>query len=478
MDQDERRDVKTMHSIELKSKDHMMVLDKLNFKEYFMEKHAGFEEKFRYLEKGSKFYLEICCTNKMKNEIWETLTQFPSCVKCVRLDQNVHALLSLKNYQYVLLLEKELNDKQLNSLVKMQEKTFIYTKEENEKKVNDVVASLFVWETVPSRDRKYFYFTTPEFQKYRKEHENIDFKFEREAGAISFAVVKSVSDELMKALKDYDSGQQDFELSPSQKEVIQKWGNSKNGELQNWQCYNQLHSEGRYITTRKALLLKEKPTEEYIKKKLESLKIMALFEVESDDCVNLIGLNAKEAERAEKCFEESICEVPFCYNDKILEDIDSKEFKECFDIWKGKFVFEGLIEAKSEAEGSLFATDDVIDRLQKFLFSNFCHNKNGRVFTKPIIHPDLCAKFESQDNLLEIEKKHNCQISKKYLGSLLANCWLLGRTSHEYFRVHLVAGHAESLNVDAVVCPCTSVMFPVNDCFGMYSKYYFEIKCY
>lgn len=111
------------------------------------------------------------------------------------------------------------------------------------------------------------------------------------------------------------------------------------------------------------MLLKEKLIEEYIKKKLELLKIMVLFEVELDDCVNLIGLNVKEVERVEKCFEEFICEVFFCYNDKILEDIDLKEFKEYFDIWKGKFVFEGLIEVKSEVEGSLFVIDDVIDRL-------------------------------------------------------------------------------------------------------------------
>lgn len=111
------------------------------------------------------------------------------------------------------------------------------------------------------------------------------------------------------------------------------------------------------------LLLKEKLIEEYIKKKLELLKIMVLFEVELDDCVNLIGLNVKEVERVEKCFEEFICEVFFCYNDKILEDIDLKEFKECFDIWKGKFVFEGLKEVNSEVEGSLFVIDDVIDRL-------------------------------------------------------------------------------------------------------------------
>lgn len=479
-DQGERRDVKTMHRIELESKDHMMFLCKLNFKKYFMQKCAGFNKEFIYLEEDSKFYLEICCTNEMKNEIWETKTQFQSSIRCIRLDENVQALLSLKKCQCnVSLLEKELNDKQLNCLVKMmQKKTFIYATEENEKKVKDVVASLFVWETVPSLDPKYFYFTTPEFQKYRKEHENKDFKFERKVGAISFAVVKSVSDELMKALKDYDSGHQDFELSPSQEEVIQKWGHSKNGKLQNWQCYNQLHSEGRYITKRKVLLLKEKPTEEYIKKKLESLKIMALFELESDDCVNLIGLNANEVDRAERVFEDSICEVPFCYNDKILKDIDSEEFKECFDIWKGKFVFDGLKEAKNDADGSLFATDDVVDRLRKFLFSNLCSNKNGTVVTKSIIHPDLCGKFESQDNLLEIEKKYSCQISKKYLEPQLANCWLLGKKNHDYFRVHLITGHAESLNVDAVVCPCTSVMFPVNDCFGMYSKYYFEIKCY
>lgn len=62
-----------MYSIELKLKDYMMVLDKLNFKEYFMEKYVGFEEKFRYLEKGFKFYFEICCINEMKNEIWEIL---------------------------------------------------------------------------------------------------------------------------------------------------------------------------------------------------------------------------------------------------------------------------------------------------------------------------------------------------------------------------------------------------------------------
>lgn len=39
------------------------------------------------------------------------------------------------------------------------------------------------------------------------------------------------------------------------------------------------------------------------------------------------------------------------------------------------------------------------------------------------------------------------------------------------FRVYLIIGYIEFLNVDVVVCLCIFVMFFVNDCFGLYSKY-------
>lgn len=72
---------------------------------------------------------------------------------------------------------------------------------------------------------------------------------------------------------------------------------------------------------------------------------------------------------------------------------------------------------------------------------------------------------------MEIENRFSCKILKKFFGLYLVNCWIFGNKK-DYFRVYFVVGYVEFLNVDVVVCLCIFVMFFVNDCFGMFSKYY------
>lgn len=442
---------------------HLNFLEKLNFQDYFLQKQPTFDGKFRYVKEDSKFYLETLCTNEIRDEISETKDIFISSIKPIRLDCNVQALLFSKHSKCASDLKQKLKERTVNCLF-IEQKKYIFAMSEYVKKVEEVINELFLCMTVPYKDPRYFHFTTENFQKFRKRYENKDFEFERKFGAISFAAVKSaVADELLEAMRWYESGKCEYVYTPSQAEAIKKWGTEKKEE--NWVVLNQLHSEGRYIYSRRALLLKEKPTEEYIKQKLTTKQIHALFETVSDDCVNLMALNKNEADRAEALLKDSICEFFFGFTDKILEKINSEGFKKQFGMWNGKFVFDGL---ESKEEIHLFATDDALYRLKEFVFGNSCPNKKETVSTKSIIHQDFCEKFET--NLMEIENKYGCKISKKFLGPHLANCWILGKKK-DYFRVHLIAGHAESLNVDAVVCPCTSVMFPVNDCFGMFSKY-------
>lgn len=462
-DHTKSRSGKTIQRIDVDSLCHLNFLEKLNFQDYFLQKQPTFDGKFRFLKEDDKFYLETLCTNEIRDEIANTKHIFISSIKPIRLDPNVQALLFAKDSKCASDLKKKLKERTVNCLF-IEQKKYIFAMSEYVEKVEEVVGELFLCMTVLPKEPRYFHFTTESFQKFRNRYENKDFEFERKFGVISFAAVKSaVSDELLEAMRWYESGECKYVFTPSQAEAIKKWCPEKNEK--NWLFLNQLHSEGRYIYSKRALLLKEKPTEEYIKQKLTTKQIHALFETVSVDCVNLMALNKNEADRAEALLKDSICEVSFGYTDEIFKKINSEGFKKHFGMWNGKFVFDGL---ESEEEIHLFATDDVVYRLKEFVFGNSCPNKKGTVSTKPIIHQDLCEKFET--NLMEIENKYGCKITKKFLGPHLANCWILGNKK-DYFRVHLIAGHAESLNVDAVVCPCTSVMFPVNDCFGMFSKY-------
>lgn len=463
-DHTKSRSGKTIQRIDVDSQWHLNFLEKLNFQDYFLQKQPTFDREFRYFKEDRKFYLETLCTNEIRDEIEKTKDIFISSIKPVMLDPNVQTLLFAKDSKCALDLKKKLKERTLNVLF-IEQKKYIFALSEYVEKVEEVVGELFLCMNILPKEPRYFHFTTENFQKFRKRYEHKDFEFERKIGLISFAAVKSaVADELLEAMRWYESGKCEYVYSPSQAEAIKKWGPEK--KEKNWLFLNELHSEGRYIYSRRALLLKEKPTEEYIKQKLTTKQIYALFETVSDDCVNLMAFNKNDADRAEALLKDSICEVFFGYTDEILEKINSEGFKKHCGIWNGKFVFDGL-ELKDEIH--IFATDDVVYRLKEFVFGNSCPNKKGTVSTKSIIHQDLCEKFES--NLMEIENRFSCKISKKFLGPHLANCWILGNKK-DYFRVHLIAGHAESLNVDAVVCPCTSVMFPVNDCFGMFSKYY------
>lgn len=102
-----------------------------------------------------------------------------------------------------------------------------------------------------------------------------------------------------------------------------------------------------------------------------------------DDCVNLMVFNKNDVDRVEVFLEDFICEVLFCYIDKILEKINFEGFKKYFGIWNGKFVFDGL-ELKNEIY--FFVIDDVVYRLKEFVFGNLCFNKIGIVSIKLIIY--------------------------------------------------------------------------------------------
>lgn len=467
----------TIQRIDVDSQCHLTFLEKLNFQDYFWKKQPTFDEAFEYIVKEDpKFYLETFCTNEMKKEIAKNMKEFISSIKSISLDSNVQALLQHSKWASEQ-IEKMKKGRKINCFLAKQ-KDYIYTRPEYEKKVKGVVDELFVCMKVYPKERKYFHFTTVNFQKFRKEHENKNFKFERKVGVISFAAVKSaVADELLEAMELYENDQYKFVYTQTQEEAIQKWSQVSTEE--NWQFLNHLHSEGRYIYSRKASLLKEKPTEKYIKQKLTTSNIKALFEAESDDCVNLIALNKDEADRAETLLEDFICEVEIFYDERILNIIDSEEFETRFGQWKGKYLLDRVEEANVNPEGFIIATDDVIDKIQDQLGVKYCskRSKIGKeryetVATRPIILPDLFKELEAQAEFQKMNTKYCCEISKKFLEPHLANCWLTGKKdSYTSFRVHLIAEHAEFLNVDALVCPCTTFMFPVNDSFVMQSKF-------
>lgn len=472
-DHAENRKEKTTRKINVESHDHLMFLKNLKFKDFFMQKHPSFDGEFRYDKDDSVFYLATSCTEEMKIEIEKTKNEFISSLKHVILDSKVKALLFEKDSKCASDFKQKLKDRKLNCFL-IKPGGCIYTTPEYEEKVKEVVDELFLCMTVRPEEPSYFHFTTENFQKFRIDHENKDFIFERNVGVISFAAVKSaVADELTEAMHLYESGKCKFAHSPMQTEAIQKWGPQKREEY--WLFLNKLHSEGRYFHSKKAYLLHQKPTEVYVKHKLTESNIGALFEVESDYCVNLIALNSVEADKAVKVLEDSIHEIPIYYTDTLVKDISSHDFKEHFDKWKGKYLFDGFETALQDPERILLATDDIADEFRDMPEVEFCKQKRRGLeqtdATRAIINQDLFSGVEAQVNLREIEEKYHCKISKEFLEPKLANCWLMRNDNSHIFRVHLITGHIESLNVDAVVCPCTSVMFPVNDCFGLYSKY-------
>lgn len=88
-----------------------------------------------------------------------------------------------------------------------------------------------------------------------------------------------------------------------------------------------------------------------------------MFEVELDDCINLIVLNKDEVDRVEIFLKDCICEVYICYDERVLNIIDLKEFKIYFSLWKGKYLFDGVEEVKVNLEGFIIVIDDVIDKI-------------------------------------------------------------------------------------------------------------------
>lgn len=478
-DHAENRKEKTTRKIKVESHDHLMFLKNLKFKDFFMQKHPSFDGEFRYDKDDSVFYLATSCTEEMKIEIEKTKNEFISSLKRIILDSKVKALLFEKDSKCASDFKQKLKDRKLNCFL-IKPGGCIYTTPEYVEKVKEVVDEHFLCMTVHPEEPRYFHFTTENFQKFRIDHENKDFIFERNVGVISFAAVKSaVADELTEAMRLYESDKCKFAHTPMQTEAIQKWGPQKREDY--WLFLNKLHSEGRYIHSRKAYLLYQKPTEVYVKQKLTDSKIRALFEVESDYRVNLIALNSIEADKAVKVLEDSIHEIPIYYTDTLVKDISSNDFKEHFDKWEGKYLFDGFETALQDPENYLLATDDIADDLKDLLNDKFCKQKSRGLeqtyktdTTRAIINPDLFRGVEAEVNVRKIEEKYHCKISKEFLQPQLASCWLMRNEDSRNIRVHLIAGHAESLNVDAVVCPCTSVMFPVNDSFGLYSMYHIQ----
>lgn len=450
----------------MKSNDYLRILKELNFEDHVKQSHVAFKGKFDYEDKGMESYLQVQCKSEVRSIIDRMKDTFISSIVQVSFDPNIQALLSEKGSNLASYLKRELKNRNLNIFLVNGAKIFMYTMPENEERVRNVIASIFGCMTICPIEERYFYFTTPEFQKFREKHENKDFEFERKDGVLSFAALKSVADELLEEMGIYEKNQAKFSFTPTQKEAIQNWNADE--KEKNWLFLNKLYSKGKYIHTRKALLLKKKPTEKYIKQKMKTSCMKALFEAESDVCVNLIAFDESDAKKAEQVLIDSIYEVCFGYTDEILKDIKSTGFRAYFDTWKGKFKFDGLKTAKKNAEGYLFATDDVKHKLDLFLAGKFCTRT-----TREIIPPNLCGKFETQANIKDIERRYHCEISKKLLEPHLTNCWL-GNEKSNYFRVHIIAQHAESLNVDALVCPCSSSMFPLNECFRVCSKCYIE----
>lgn len=72
------------------------------------------------------------------------------------------------------------------------------------------------------------------------------------------------------------------------------------------------------------------------------LKIRVLFEVELDYRVNLIVLNFIEVDKVVKVLEDFIYEIFIYYIDIFVKDIFFNDFKEYFDKWEGKYLFDGF----------------------------------------------------------------------------------------------------------------------------------------
>lgn len=447
----------------MKSNDHLLLLKELNFEDHVKQSHVRFEGKFDYEDKGMKSYLQVQCSSEVRSIIDGMKDTFLSSIVSISLDPNIKDMLSEKGSNQVSYLKRELKKRNVNIFLLNRTETFMYTLQNNEEEVKDTISSIFGCMTICPEEARYFYFTTPEFQTFREKHENKDFRFRRKDGVLSFAALKSVAEELLEEMALYEKNQDNFLFTPTQKEAIQNW--NADGKEKNWLFLNKLYSKGKYIYTRRALLLKKKPTEKYIKQKIKTSSIKALIEAESDVCVNLIAFNESAAKRAEEALEKNIGKFGICFPDEIQKMIESTEFRAYFATWEGKFIFDGLDTDQKDPEGTVFATDDVIHKLKDFLESNFC------IQTRSIIPPNLCRKFETQANLGEIERKYHCEISKKLLEPHLTKCWV-GNKNSNFCRVHIIAEHAESLNVDALLCPCSTSMFPLNECFRACSKYY------
>lgn len=84
-----------------------------------------------------------------------------------------------------------------------------------------------------------------------------------------------------------------------------------------------------------------------------------------------------------------IYEVCFGYMDEIFKDIKLIGFRVYFDIWKGKFKFDGLKIVKKNVEGYLFVIDDVKYKLDFFFVGKFCIR-----IIREIIFLNFCGKFE------------------------------------------------------------------------------------
>lgn len=226
-DHTKSRSEKTIRRIDVDSPWHLNFLEKLNFQDYFLQKQPTFDGEIRYLKEDRQFYLETLCTNEIRDEIEKTKNIFISSIKPVMLDPNVQTLLFAKDSKCALDLKKKLKERTLN-VIFMEQKKYIFAMSEYVEKVEEVVGELFLCMNILPKEPRYFHFTTENFQKFRKRYEHKDFEFERKIGFISFAAVKSaVADELLEAMRWYESGKCEYVYTPSQAEAIKKWGHEK-----------------------------------------------------------------------------------------------------------------------------------------------------------------------------------------------------------------------------------------------------------
>ncbi|XP_062600870.1 uncharacterized protein LOC134262489 [Saccostrea cucullata] len=460
--------------IKIDSKDHKIFLEELNFKDYFMEKNKSRTVDFKYTDTGSEFYLESCCSSEDKNKIEEEMNLFLSSIKSQTLPLDSKVLELLFTEEGSSFLKDELKKREsFGHWRRANSGTVrIFAHPSSMEKVSRAIEECFIQGEVSVHELGYFYFTTPTFQKLKERIGDKTLKVERKLGLISFAAIKPIADEIFSEVKKYRNPQclNDSIFTPTQLKAIKLWGKKLESLQEKKMAFlNELHSEGKYLDIDTKLLDMPK-VKKYVDAMLKESKVNALYEAESRSCLNIIACNQNEAKRAETILRDALKTMEFGYTDELKERLQSEIFKKMEKkYWEGKYLYEGL---NTEDVVVLLATNDIIEAL-----SDFLNDKNPTEWEekykrslKKAVETELVMNHEQTDfNEKQLERKFHCTVLRKTLEPQLANCWILKNEkdpqNSPYFRVHHIAGHAESLIVDVVMCPCSSFLWPLNECF-------------